>query len=56
MGDRRVEVEVLWLFRLQATELVAQAIGILAIVCVSELAIGSLKFHGMLLRILTAQI
>jgi putative transport protein len=35
-----------WLFQLHATHPAAQAIGILAIVCVAGLALGSLKFRG----------
>jgi len=38
---------VRWLFQLHATYPAAQAIGILAIVCVAGLALGSLKFRGM---------
>jgi putative transport protein len=37
---------VRWLFQLHATYPAAQAIGILAIVCVAGLALGSLKFRG----------
>jgi putative transport protein len=37
---------VLWLFQLHATEPVAQAIGILAIVCVAGLAIGRIEIRG----------
>jgi len=38
--------DVSWLFQLQSTQPVAQAIGILAVVCVGGMALGSIKIRG----------
>ena len=35
-----------WLFQLHETQPVAQAIGLLALVCVAGMALGSVKIHG----------
>jgi putative transport protein len=37
---------VSWLFELQRTQPIAQAIGVLAFVCVLGMALGSLKVRG----------